>query len=85
MLLHDVSHAERAAEIADRVTNELSRVWSIDGYDVRLSVSVGLSVSRARSTTATQLLQQADQAMYRAKRNGRGRWESFETEPAPVS
>jgi diguanylate cyclase (GGDEF)-like protein/PAS domain S-box-containing protein len=85
VLLHDVSHAERAAEIADRVTNELSRVWSIDGYDVSLSVSVGLSVSRARSTTATQLLQQADQAMYRAKRNGRGRWESFETETAPVA
>jgi diguanylate cyclase (GGDEF)-like protein/PAS domain S-box-containing protein len=85
VLLHDVTHVARAAEIADRVTRELSRVWSIDGRDVALSVSVGLSASPARSTTATQLLQQADQAMYRAKRNGRARWECFETAPTPVS
>jgi diguanylate cyclase (GGDEF)-like protein/PAS domain S-box-containing protein len=85
VLLHDVAHTERAAEIADRVTKELSRAWSIDGHDVTLSVSVGLSVSPVRSTTATDLLLQADQAMYRAKRNGRARWECFEDSPAPVS
>jgi diguanylate cyclase (GGDEF)-like protein/PAS domain S-box-containing protein len=85
VLLHDVMHAERAAEIAERVTRDLSRVWAIDGHQVALSVSIGLSVSPARSTTSTALLQQADQAMYRAKRNGRGRWEQFEPAAATVT
>jgi diguanylate cyclase (GGDEF)-like protein/PAS domain S-box-containing protein len=77
VLLGDLKHVERADEIAARVTKELSRVWPIDGHEVALSVSVGLSVGHGRSQTASELLRRADQAMYRAKRNGRGRWESF--------
>ena len=85
VLLHDLTHVERASEIADRVTKELSRVWRIDGTDVALSVSVGLAVCRGRSQCASELLRHADQAMYQAKRNGRGRWETFDAAPAHAS
>lgn len=78
VLLHGLPNVERADEIAERVTRELTRVWPIDGHDVALSVSVGLAVGRGRSQNASELLRRADQAIYRAKRNGRGRWESFQ-------
>ncbi len=84
VLLPNLVHAERAVDVAGRVTKELSRAWPIDGHDVALSVSVGLSVCVGRAIAA-DLVRQADQAMYRAKRNGRARWESFEAEPAPIS
>jgi diguanylate cyclase (GGDEF)-like protein len=85
VLLHELPHARRADEIAERVTKELSRVWPIAGHDVELSVSVGLAVCHDRSHDATELLRRADQAMYRAKRNGRGRWEIFEAAPVHAS
>jgi diguanylate cyclase (GGDEF)-like protein/PAS domain S-box-containing protein len=85
VLLHDLPHARRAAEIAERVTKELSRVWRVGGHDIALSVSVGLSICHDRSHDATELLRRADQAMYRAKRNGRGRWETFEAVQVPAS
>jgi len=55
--------------------DELARTRSIDGHSLDLSVSVGVSTSRGTARSADELLRQADEAMYSAKRNGRGRWE----------
>ncbi len=84
VLLRDLAHADGAADIAGRVTKALSGARPADGHDVALSVSVGLAVARGRASSA-DLLRQADQAMYRAKQNGRARWEAFDAAPASVS
>jgi diguanylate cyclase (GGDEF)-like protein len=40
-----------------------------------LTISIGVAVSSTRTDSPEQLLQAADQAMYRAKRTGRNRVE----------
>jgi diguanylate cyclase (GGDEF)-like protein/PAS domain S-box-containing protein len=75
VLLTDVTTPDDAFEIADRITTELGRKRTIDGHQIDLSVSVGVSTSRGTARSADELLRQADEAMYFAKRNGRGRWE----------
>jgi diguanylate cyclase (GGDEF)-like protein len=85
VLLNDVADPARATEIAERITAELARPLSVEGREVTISVSVGVAVCRGRATGAEQLIRNADQAMYRAKRNGRARWESFDAAPAELS
>jgi len=78
VLLSGLGAPEGAFEIAQRITAELSHAWCVDGHELMLSVSVGLSVSHGTPETAADLLRRADQAMYQAKRNGRSRWEPFD-------
>jgi diguanylate cyclase (GGDEF)-like protein len=66
------------AELADRLIAALSQPYRIQGLDVVTGVSIGI-VLAASDSTATQLLRDADTAMYEAKRNHRGRWVIFES------
>ena len=59
-----------AERIAERIVLDLGRPFLIDGNEVLVSGSVGLAIDTPGST-ATSLLGEADQAMYRAKQSGR--------------
>ncbi|MBS1707556.1 MAG: EAL domain-containing protein [Armatimonadetes bacterium] len=62
-----------AARIVDRVTDPVE----LDGRELSTSFSVGLAISKGKSTVDT-LLQQADMAMYYAKSEGKSCWKVFE-------
>lgn len=57
--------------IAERVRATLDRPVSVEGRAHRISMSVGISLSRADAIDPANLLRQADMAMYRAKDAGR--------------
>jgi diguanylate cyclase (GGDEF)-like protein/PAS domain S-box-containing protein len=78
VLLNGVGGVESAVEIADRITRALSGPWQILDSELTLSVSVGISTRSNAVTGPEELLRNADEAMYRAKRNGRARCESYE-------
>jgi diguanylate cyclase (GGDEF)-like protein/PAS domain S-box-containing protein len=78
VLLDGLPCADGAFEIAERITRELSREKRINNHDISISVSIGVSTSVGRTKSVNDLVRDADQAMYRAKRNGRARWESYE-------
>jgi diguanylate cyclase (GGDEF)-like protein/PAS domain S-box-containing protein len=84
VLLHGLGAPDGASEIAERITAELSQAWCVDGHELMLSVSVGVSVSNGKKETAADILRRADQAMYQAKRNGRSRWELFDAAHADI-
>jgi diguanylate cyclase len=60
------------------------KIWSLvreepfqlDGVAVRVTLSLGVSVSELGDADSTYLLKRADDALYRAKNNGRDRYES---------
>ncbi|MES2934851.1 MAG: GGDEF domain-containing protein, partial [Pseudomonadota bacterium] len=62
---------QKAQELAERLRAEVNRLPRPDGV---LSISMGVAQFRA-GETLEQLLGRADQAMLRAKRNGRNRIE----------
>ena len=72
VLCTDVSDQDVAADLADRVSQVLQRPFLIDGAEVVLKASVGVAFA-AGPTSGTELLRDADHAMYEGKRRGGGR------------
>jgi diguanylate cyclase (GGDEF)-like protein/PAS domain S-box-containing protein len=64
--------------IAERCIYELSRPFDIVGNEVSVGVSIGIVVPRPGLIDADILLQQADLALYKAKREGRNCFRIFE-------
>jgi len=80
VLLRELHRAEDATDVAGRVVEALREPMRIDGHDVTVCASVGISIGSSRDDTAHQRLADADSAMYRAKQAGGNRIELF-TQP----
>lgn len=63
-----------AGTLAEKVVEVLSAPYQIEGNEVRIGVSIGIALYTAESRNPDGLLAQADQALYRAKHAGRGRY-----------
>jgi diguanylate cyclase (GGDEF)-like protein/PAS domain S-box-containing protein len=74
-----LSGHEQAVELAERVLEAISEPFVLDGNDVHIGASIGIAFPDAEVGDATDLLRDADAAMYRAKARGRGRWELFDS------
>jgi len=70
------SHAG-AVVIADRIRESLTRPFEIEGGCAQIGASIGIVLSDG-SDDIDRLLDHADQGLYRAKRDGRGRAVLFE-------
>jgi diguanylate cyclase (GGDEF)-like protein len=75
VLLEDLAGPEEAVLVAERVADALRAPVVVQGREVFVSASVGIAVGRVG---ASELLRQADVAMYRAKAEGKGRVCVFE-------
>src|SRR5262249_28286380 len=71
----DLSDVDEAVLVAERIGGALSAPVTVQGREVYVKASVGIAVGRAG---ASELLRQADVAMYRAKAEGKGRARVFE-------
>jgi diguanylate cyclase (GGDEF)-like protein/PAS domain S-box-containing protein len=70
---------EQGAEaVAQRVQASLTQPFLIDGHELFTTASVGVSISRDPGISAEAMLRDADSAMYRAKKEGRGRCVVFD-------
>ncbi|MFJ2650538.1 putative bifunctional diguanylate cyclase/phosphodiesterase [Streptomyces sp. NPDC087420] len=63
-------------EIADRLRLQLSQPYRIEGNDVRVAASIGVAFAEP-GITPTDLMRNADLAMYRAKAGGKDRVELY--------
>jgi diguanylate cyclase (GGDEF)-like protein len=73
VLTEDVFHAAEADDLAATVVATVGAHWDVDDLTLAVSASVGVAVLGADGTTFDDLLRAADQAMYAAKRDGRGK------------
>ncbi len=71
--LRGIRSPKDAAAVAWRVLAALRSPFEIDGDEVHVTVSVGISLYPADGTTSSALLRKADAAMYEAKKQGRNR------------
>ncbi|HTG04993.1 MAG TPA: EAL domain-containing protein [Bradyrhizobium sp.] len=75
-----VAQPSDATALAQRVIEEVSEPYEIDGHQVVVGASVGISVSVTDGPSSDLLLRNADLALYRAKSGGRGTLRFFEPE-----
>ena len=78
ILLEGVAGVSNAAEVAERIAEELQPPFVLDGQEVFATTSTGIAVSSAAQGQPTDLLRHADLAMYRAKSKGKACYEVFE-------
>jgi diguanylate cyclase (GGDEF)-like protein/PAS domain S-box-containing protein len=79
ILLEDPTGPQEAAEIAERIIEELSRPLQIEGKEIVVQASLGISiVDQPSALDADELIRNADAAMYIAKRDGKGSYRLFE-------
>jgi diguanylate cyclase (GGDEF)-like protein/PAS domain S-box-containing protein len=74
IFLDDVSVESDAASVAQRILEHLQTPVAMDDQCVEVKASVGVVVHCPNYRKIEELLQGADQAMYRAKSLGGGRW-----------
>jgi diguanylate cyclase (GGDEF)-like protein len=58
-------------QLGDRIVSAFEKVFDLDGEAATVTASVGIAFAEPRATPAS-LLRDADTAMYRAKKSGRG-------------
>lgn len=68
---------DRPEEIAERITQAFAEGFSLAEEEFSLTASVGLACSPQDGDRPEQLLNNADAAMYDAKRRGRNTWQRF--------
>ncbi|MBI2708119.1 MAG: EAL domain-containing protein [Actinobacteria bacterium] len=78
VVCEDVDGHESASLVAERLAETLTQPVGLDGTEVVVSASVGIALASQASTTAEDLLRDADSAMYEAKARGRARAEIFD-------
>lgn len=78
ILLEDLADWAVATDTAERIVEAFRAPFHLSGREIFISPSVGVATGASLDTTAEDLLRDADAAMYRAKRNGKARFEVFD-------
>jgi predicted signal transduction protein with EAL and GGDEF domain len=78
VLIDNTAGVSDATRVAERIMIELQRPFYLQGQDVFVSASIGIALSGTGYQVPDDLLRDADLAMYRAKANGKSRYEVFD-------
>jgi diguanylate cyclase (GGDEF)-like protein/PAS domain S-box-containing protein len=78
ILCDQLTDEEQALAVAQRMSDALLEPIGLAGGEVVVSTSIGVAFSGRPDDSADHLLRDADVAMYRAKEQGRARWEVFD-------
>jgi diguanylate cyclase (GGDEF)-like protein len=77
LLLQDVNRPEDAAFTAKRILKSMANAHCIDGHELFIGASIGVSIYPSDGQDAQTLIKHADRAMYEAKAFGRHTYRFF--------
>lgn len=80
MLLTGLRDPQDAAHVAGRILTSLADPMVIQGQELHIGASLGLTIAPTDGVDPPQLLQNAEIAMYRAKEEGRNNFQFFTEE-----
>ncbi len=78
VLLAEINEPADAGITARRILRAISETHSVDGHELRVSVSIGISVYTDDGLDAETLVKAADAAMYSVKQSGRHGYRFFD-------
>jgi diguanylate cyclase len=71
VILHSIPGPENAKTVAQKIIKELSIPFKINGHEPQIGASIGISLYPDSGNDIDTLLKNADEAMYRAKMDGK--------------
>jgi diguanylate cyclase (GGDEF)-like protein/PAS domain S-box-containing protein len=83
VVLPDMASATAAGETAHRILEALARPYGIEGRELAITPSIGISVYPRQGDDVETLISRADAAMYHAKQMGRGLYQMFDMKTIP--
>jgi diguanylate cyclase (GGDEF)-like protein len=78
ILTDDAPDLHRSVAMAQRLVRELRAPYLIDGHHIVVTVSIGIASTRDTASTASDVVRNADLAMYIAKANGKAGYAIFD-------
>jgi len=78
VLLTDLANANEAYLVAERVLERLRTLFKLEDREVFVGASIGIAMADPEYATPTEILRDADTAMYRAKSSGRSQCRLFD-------
>ena len=84
IVLTKLTSRDDAARVAKSFLDVLAKPFFIESHEITISASIGITIFPEHGTEAVDLLQQADGAMYTAKRNGKNQVTYYTTELGSV-
>ena len=77
LLLPDTSIESSIDKIASNIIEAITKPYIIGQEQIHISASIGITIYPNDGNNTTELLKNADQAMYEAKRKGRARYQYY--------
>lgn len=76
-LLPSLEHRDQIAQVANKIIHALSKPFDVESYELSACCSIGISLFPDDGDDGDALIKHADSAMYRAKDQGRNRYEYY--------
>ena len=77
IILSDLHDIDAVTDVANKIRTDLARPFRLDGELAYISASIGITLYPRDARSASELLRNADQAMYQSKDHGRNRFSYF--------
>jgi diguanylate cyclase (GGDEF)-like protein len=77
LLLHNIAHVQDAGKVALRILQDLSGPFHLNGREVFITASIGISLYPTDAENGNDMLKNADVAMYHAKSAGRNAYQFY--------
>lgn len=75
---------KKAIKLAETIIKELNQPFIIEGYEIHLTISIGISLGSINRSTSMKLVEEADIAMYKAKEIGKNQYAVYSNEMGMV-
>jgi diguanylate cyclase (GGDEF)-like protein/PAS domain S-box-containing protein len=80
VLLSEIAHSQNAGLVAESLLAAFTKPHLIDGKELHVTLSIGISVYPDDADNVDSVMQNADTAMFHAKTNGRNNYQFFRAE-----
>lgn len=80
LILEEVGGADNTSYVIEKIFHSLTQVFEVDDHRVHITASVGIAMYPQDGVDALTLMQNADAAMYQAKRDGRNTFQFYSNE-----
>ncbi len=77
LIVEDIQNSDHAMHIAQKIIEAIRKPFEIDDLEFEIGASVGIALFPEDGKNRDEIVQHADMAMYRAKEEGKNRFEFF--------